>query len=140
MSNTHDKDEDNPSDGEKLDDAGEAEKAGSKKFTAPPPCSDLSLAFSRLLIEQMALSAGSTEAGHLLVRKAKMSLLAAHAAEPARQADIRAFGEQDAVGTAVKHNRQLYRRSFFFRSPGVLDVLNCFCSNHPTFEASFCRY
>ena len=58
--------------------------------TAPPPYSDLSEFFGPL--EDVAQSAGNSEAGYYL-RKAKMSFLAAHAAKPTRQADIRAFVE-----------------------------------------------
>ena len=57
---------------------------------APPPYSDLLGFFDPL--EQLAQSAGNTEAGHFL-RKAKMSFLSAHAAKPARQADMRIFLE-----------------------------------------------
>ena len=64
--------------------------AGGESVTAPPPYSDLSGVFSPL--EDVAQSAGNSEAGYYL-RKAKMSFLAAHAAKPTRQADIRAFVE-----------------------------------------------
>ena len=59
-----------------------------ESVTAPPPYSDLSEFFGPL--EDVAQSTGNSEAGYCL-RKAKMSFLAAHAAKPTRQADIRAF-------------------------------------------------
>ena len=68
----------------------EIESAGGKRLMAPPPYSDLSGFFGPL--EQFAQSAGNTEAGHFL-RKAEMSFLAAHAAKPAWQADMRMFLE-----------------------------------------------
>ena len=68
----------------------QVESAGGESVTAPPPYSDLSEFFGPL--EDVAQSAGNSEAGYYL-RKAKMSFLAAHAAKPTRQADIRAFVE-----------------------------------------------
>ena len=44
------------------------------------------------VLEPFAQSVGNTEAGHFL-RRAKMSFLEAHAANPARQADMRMFVE-----------------------------------------------
>ena len=80
-----------PSDDEKeLNESGDAESAGGRKVEAPPPYSDLSSCFGPL--EQKAESAGNSEAAHFL-RKAKMAFLAAHAAKPTRQADIRMFSE-----------------------------------------------
>ena len=76
--------------GKELNDAGEVESAGGESVTAPPPYSDLSEFFGPL--EDVAQSAGNSEAGSYL-RKAKMSFLAAHAAKPTRQADIRVFVE-----------------------------------------------
>ena len=76
--------------GKELNDAGEVESAGDESVTAPPPYSDLSELFGPL--EDVAQSAGNSEAGYYLC-KAKMSFLAAHAAKPTRQADIRAFVE-----------------------------------------------
>ena len=64
--------------------------AGGRKLVAPPPYTELSGFFGPL--EQLAQSAGNTEAGHFL-RKANMSFLAAHAAKPVRQADMRMFLE-----------------------------------------------
>lgn len=81
---------DSESEEEKLDDTGEVESAGGGELMAPPPNSDLSGFFGPLLVEQFAQSAGNSEAGYFL-RKAKMSFLAAHAAKPTRQSDIRAF-------------------------------------------------
>ena len=75
---------------EELNDTGEIESAGGRKLVAPPPYTELSGLFGPL--EQLAQSAGNTEAGHFL-RKAKMSFLAAHAAKPVRQADMRMFLE-----------------------------------------------
>ena len=75
---------------EELNNTGEVESAGGRRLMAPPPYSDLSGFFGPL--EQFAQSAGNTEAGHFL-RKAKMSFLSAHAAKPARQADMRMFLE-----------------------------------------------
>ena len=66
------------------------ESAESGKLVAPPPYTELSRFFGSL--EQLAQSAGNTEAGHFL-RKAKMSFLAAHAAKSVRQADMRMFLE-----------------------------------------------
>ena len=65
-----------------------AKGAGGESVTAPPPYSDLSEFFGPL--EDVAQSAGNSEAGYYL-RKAKMSFLAAQAAKPTRQVDIRAF-------------------------------------------------
>ena len=65
-------------------------RGGDRKVEAPPPYSDLSSCFGPL--EQKAESAGNSEAAHFL-RKAKMAFLAAHAAKPTRQADIRMFSE-----------------------------------------------
>ena len=80
-----------PSDDEKeLNESGDAESGGGRKVEAPPPYSDLSSCFGPL--EQKAESAGNSEAAHFL-RKAKMAFLAAHAAKPTRQADIRMFSE-----------------------------------------------
>ena len=80
-----------PSDDEKeLNESGDAESGGGRKVEAPPPYSDLSSCFGPL--EQKAESAGNSEAVHFL-RKAKMAFLAAHAAKPTRQADIRMFSE-----------------------------------------------
>ena len=80
-----------PSDDEKeLNESGDAESGGGRKVEAPPPYSDLSSCFGPL--EQKAESAGNNEAAHFL-RKAKMAFLAAHAAKPTRQADIRMFSE-----------------------------------------------
>ena len=80
-----------PSDDEKeLNESGDAENGGGRKVEAPPPYSDLSSCFGPL--EQKAESAGNSEAAHFL-RKAKMAFLAAHAAKPTRQADIRMFSE-----------------------------------------------
>ena len=76
--------------GKELNDAGGVESAGGESVTAPPPYSDLSEFFCPL--EDVAQSAGNSEAGYYL-REAKMSFLAAHAAKPTRQADIRAFVE-----------------------------------------------
>ena len=75
---------------EELGDTGEIESAGGRKLVAPPLYTELSGFFGPL--EQVAQSAGNTEAGHFL-RKAKMSFLAAHAAKPVRQADMRMFLE-----------------------------------------------
>ena len=75
---------------EELNDTGEIESAGGRKLVASPPYTELSGFFGPL--EQLAHSAGNTEAGHFL-RKAKMSFLAAHAAKPVRQADMRMFLE-----------------------------------------------
>ena len=75
---------------EELNDTGEIESAGGRKLVAPPPYTELSGFFCPL--EQLAQSAGNTEAGHFF-RKAKMSFLAAHAAKPVRQADMRMFLE-----------------------------------------------
>ena len=74
---------------EELNDTGEIESAGGRKLVAPPPYTELSGFFG--LLEQLAQSAGNIEAGFL--RKAKMSFLAAHAAKPVRQADMRMFLE-----------------------------------------------
>ena len=80
-----------PSDDEKeLNESGDAESGGGRKVEAPPPYSDLSSCFGPL--EQKSESAGNSEAAHFL-RKAKMAFLAAHAAKPTRQADIRMFSE-----------------------------------------------
>ena len=80
-----------PSDDEKeLNKSGDAESGGGRKVEAPPPYSDLSSCLGPL--EQKAESAGNSEAAHFL-RKAKMAFLAAHAAKPTRQADIRMFSE-----------------------------------------------
>ena len=80
-----------PSDDEKeLNESGDAESGGGRKVEAPPPYSDLSSCFGPL--EQKAESAGNSEAAHFLP-KAKMAFLAAHAAKPTRQADIRMFSE-----------------------------------------------
>ena len=80
-----------PSDDEKeLNESGDAESGGGRKVEAPPPYSDLSSCFGPL--EQKAESAGNSEAAHFL-RKAKMAFLAAYAAKPTRQADIRMFSE-----------------------------------------------
>ena len=80
-----------PSDDEKeLNESGDAESGGGRKVEAPPPYSDLSSCFGPL--EQKAESAGNSEAAHFL-RKAKMAFLAAHAAKPTRQANIRMFSE-----------------------------------------------
>ena len=80
-----------PSDDEKeLNESGDAESGGVRKVEAPPPYSDLSSCFGPL--EHKAESAGNSEAAHFL-RKAKMAFLAAHAAKPTRQADIRMFSE-----------------------------------------------
>ena len=80
-----------PSDDEKeLNESGDAESGGGRKVEAPPPYSDLSSCFGPL--EQKAESAGNSEAAHFL-RKAKMAFLAAHAAKPTQQADIRMFSE-----------------------------------------------
>ena len=68
----------------------QVESAGSESVTAPPPYSVLSEFFGPL--EDVAESAGNSKAGYYL-RKAKMLFLAAHAAKPTRQADIRAFVE-----------------------------------------------
>ena len=75
---------------EELNNTGEVESAEGGRLMAPPPYSDLSGLFGPL--EQYAQAAGNTEAGHFL-RKAKMSFLSAHAAKPARQADMRMFLE-----------------------------------------------
>ena len=75
---------------EELNDTGENESAGGRKLVAPPPYTELPVFFGPL--EQLAQSAGNTEAGHFL-RKAKMSFLAAHAPKPVRQADMRMFLE-----------------------------------------------
>ena len=75
---------------EELNDTGEIESAGGRKLVAPPPYTELSGFFGPL--EQLAQSAGNTEAGHFL-RKAKMSFLAAHATKPVRQANMRMFLE-----------------------------------------------
>ena len=75
---------------EELNDTGEIESAGGRKLVAPPPYTELLGFFGPL--EQLAQSAGNTEAGHFL-RKAKMSFLAAHMAKPVRQADMRMFIE-----------------------------------------------
>ena len=71
---------------DELNDTGEIESAWCRKLVAPPPYTELSGFFGPL--EQLAQSAGNTEVGHFL-RKAKMSFLAAHAAKPVRQADMR---------------------------------------------------
>ena len=73
-----------------LNNTGEVESAEGGRLMAPPPYSDLSGFFGPL--EQFAQAAGNIEAGHFL-RKAKMSFLSAHAAKPARQADMRMFLE-----------------------------------------------
>ena len=75
---------------QELNESGDAESGGGRKVEAPPPYSDLSSCFGPL--EQKAESAGNSEAAHFL-RKAKMAFLAAHAAKPTRQADIRMFSE-----------------------------------------------
>ena len=75
---------------EELNDTGENESAGGRKLVASPPYTEPSGFFGPL--EQLAQSAGNIEAGHFL-RKAKMSFLAAHAAKPVRQADMRMFLE-----------------------------------------------
>ena len=72
-----------------LNDTGEVESAQGS-LVAPPPYSELSGFFGPL--EQLAQSAGNTDAGHFL-RKAKMSFLTAYAAKPVRQADMRMFLE-----------------------------------------------
>ena len=54
---------------EELNDTGEIESAGGRNLVAPPPYTELSGFFGPL--EQLAQSAGNTEAGHFL-RKAKM--------------------------------------------------------------------
>ena len=64
--------------------------AAKKKLLAAAATTDLSSCFGPL--EQKAESAGNSEAAHFL-RKAKMAFLAAHAAKPTRQADIRMFSE-----------------------------------------------
>jgi len=66
----------------------DAESAGSRGVKAPPSYAELSSLFGPL--EQYAESCGIHEAGHFL-RKAKMRFLAARAAKPARQSDIRSF-------------------------------------------------
>ena len=68
----------------------EAFGAAAKKLLAAAATTDLSSCFGPL--EQKAESAGNSEAAHFL-RKAKMAFLAAHAAKPTRQADIRMFSE-----------------------------------------------
>ena len=73
---------------EELNDTGEIENAGGRKLVAPPPYTELSGVFGPL--EQLAQLAGNTEAGHFL---RKMSFLAAHAAKPVPQADMRMFLE-----------------------------------------------
>ena len=75
---------------EELNDTGEIESAGGRKLVAPPPYTELSGFYGPL--EQLAQSAGNTEATHFL-RKAKMSFLAAHAAKPVWQVDMRMFLE-----------------------------------------------
>ena len=65
-----------------------AEIAGSRGAEAPPSYAEPSSLFGTL--EQCAESCGIHEAGHFL-RKAKMGFLAARAAKPARQSDIRSF-------------------------------------------------
>ena len=79
-----------PDEEKELNNTGEVESAEGGRLMAPPPYSDLSGFFGTL--EQFAQAAGNTEAGHFL-RKAKMSFLSAHAAKPARQADMKIFLE-----------------------------------------------
>ena len=66
----------------------DAESAGSRGVKAPPSYAELSSLFDPL--EQYAESCGIHEAGHFL-RKAKMRFLAARAAKPALQSDLRSF-------------------------------------------------
>ena len=94
---------------EEINDTGEIESAGGRKLVAPPPYTELSGFFGPL--EQLAQSAGNTEAGHFL-RKAKMSFLAAHAVKPVRQADMRMFLES-IIDASVKHSSSRSACSFF---------------------------
>ena len=89
MNNKFTEDSDSDDDVE-LNNKKEVESAGGRRLMAPPPYSDLSGVFGPL--EQFAQSAGNTDAGHFL-REAEMSFLSAHAAKPARQADMRMFLE-----------------------------------------------
>ena len=66
----------------------DAESAGSRAVKAPPSYAELSSLFGPL--ERYAESCGIHEAGHFL-RKAKMRFLAARAAKPALQSDLRSF-------------------------------------------------
>ena len=66
----------------------DAESAGSRGVKAPSSYAELSSLFGPL--EQYAESCGIHAAGRILC-KAKMILLAARAAKPARQSDIRSF-------------------------------------------------
>ena len=66
----------------------DAESARSRGVKAPPSYAELSSLFGRL--EQYAEPCGIHEAGNYL-RKANMRFLAARAAKPARQSDIRSF-------------------------------------------------
>lgn len=66
----------------------DAESSGGGGVKAPPSFAELSMLFGPL--EQYAESCGIREAGHFLL-KAKMAFLAARAAKPARQSDIRSF-------------------------------------------------